>query len=118
VRVAAIKALASFSKEEALPLLRELAKDNDRQVCVAAAKVLASFSKEETLPLLRELALVTDDDVAAEAIRVLASLWSHEELESFLNRHDQKLCTGALAALDEVLYMPEWLKPKDREQDR
>jgi hypothetical protein len=39
---------------------------------------------------------------------------SHEELEAFLNRHDQELCAGALAALDELLYMPEWMKPQDR----
>jgi HEAT repeat protein len=121
VRVEAVKALASFAQAEDLPLLRELAKDWDvrgadeeRDVRVEAVKALASFAQAEVLPLLRELALASDNDVAAEAVRVLASLWSHEELEAFLNRCDQELCASALAALDEVLYMPEWLKPKAR----
>ena len=84
----------------------------------SAVKGLASFSKEEALPLLRERALARDDEVAAEAVRGLASRCSREELESFLNRYDLELCAGALAALDELLYMPEWLKPKDREEER
>jgi HEAT repeat protein len=113
-----VEALASFSKEEALPLLRELAKDEDSGVRAAAMKALASFSKEEDLPLLRELALVADDNVAVEAVRCLASLCSRQELEAFLNQHDQELCARALAALDDLLYMPEWLKAKDGWQER
>jgi hypothetical protein len=81
-------------------------------------KALASFSQEEALPLLRELALTPNNNLAAEAIRAMASHCSREELEALLNRHDQELCAGALAALDEVLYMPEWLKATDREQYR
>jgi HEAT repeat protein len=118
VRATAVEALASFSKEEALPLLRELAKDEDSGVRAAAMKALASFSKEEDLPLLRELALVADDNVAVEAVRGLASLCSRQELEAFLNQHDQELCARALAALDDLLYMPEWLKTKDGWQER
>jgi hypothetical protein len=131
VRTAAVKALtslartlASLSRPEDLPLLRELTKDQDQDVRTAAVKALtslaetlASFSRPADLPLLRELALAPDDEVAAEAIRGLASRYSREELEVFLNRHDQELCAGALAALDEVLYMPEWLKAKDGEQE-
>jgi hypothetical protein len=78
---------------------------------------LRKKTEYDHLPLLRELALAPDDEVAAEAIRGLASRYSREELEVFLNRHDQELCAGALAALDEVLYMPEWLKAKDGEQE-
>ena len=118
VRVEAVKALASFAQAEDLPRLRELATDQDRYVRVEAVKALARFSMQ--LPLLRELAFATatDDNVAAEAVHSLTSFCSREELEDFLNQHEQELCAGALAALDEVLYMPEWLKPKDREQDR
>jgi hypothetical protein len=83
-------------------------------VRTAATKALASFSQPEDLPLLGELALAPGDNVAAEAVRGLASLCCPEELEAFLNSHDQKLCAVALAALDEVLYMPEWLKPQER----
>jgi HEAT repeat protein len=113
VRTAAAQALASLSQAEALPLLLELAKNQDSDARGAAVKALANFSRVEALPLLGELALEPDDDVAAEAIRGLASLFSREELEAFLNRHDRKLCAGGLAALDEVLYMPEWMKPQD-----
>ena len=112
------KTLASFVQAEHLPLLRELAKDKDWNARAAAVKALTSFARTEDLPLLNELALSSDDKVAAEAIRGLASLLPREELEAFLNRHDQELCAGALAALDELLYMPEWLKAKDREQER
>jgi hypothetical protein len=96
------------------PLLREMAKDWNSDVRASAVKGLASFSKEEALPLLRERALARDDEVAAEAVRGLASRYSREELEVILNGHDQELCAGALAALDELLYMPEWLKARDR----
>jgi hypothetical protein len=68
--------------------------------------------------VLHELALAPDNNVAAEAVRGLILLCSREELEEFLNRHVQKLCAVALAALDAVLYMPEWLKAKDTEQER
>jgi HEAT repeat protein len=114
VRDAAVEALGSFSRAEGLPLLRELAKDPDWRVSAAAVKALARFSLTEDLSLLRKLALEPDADVAAEAIRGIAPLCSREELETLLNQHDQKLCAGALAALDEALYMPEWLKAKDR----
>jgi HEAT repeat protein len=116
--VAAVDVLASFPAVEVLPLLRELAKDQDRDLRAEAVRALASFSKEEDLPLLRELALAPNHNVAAEAVRGLALLCSREELEALLNRHDQKLCAGALVALDELLYMPEWLKAKDRSQER
>jgi HEAT repeat protein len=118
VRAAAVRALASFSQPEDLPLLRELAKDQDWDVRAAAMGALTSSSRIEDLPLLRELALAPDDNVAAEAVRSLILLCSREELEGFLNQHDQKLCAVALAALDEVLYMPEWLKPQDKELER
>jgi HEAT repeat protein len=115
VRVAAMKGLANFSTEEVLPLLRELSKDQTSGIRAAAAvKALASFSKEEDAQLLRERALAPDNDVAAEAVRGLASLCSHQELEVFLNQNDQELCVGALAALDELLYRPKWLKEKNR----
>ena len=85
---------------------------------IAAGVACCRLMLSENLPPLRELALAPDDEVAAEAVRGLDLLFSREELEAFLNRHDQELCAGALAALDELLYMPEWLKPKDREQER
>jgi HEAT repeat protein len=103
---------------EDLPLQRELAKDENPDVRTAAVKALASFSRPKGLPLLGELALAPDDNVAAEAVRGLASLCSPKELEAFLNRYDQGLCAGALGALDELIYMPEWLKPKDTEKQR
>ena len=111
VRLAAAKALASFSQVEALLLLRKLANDkDDSNVRLEVGKALARFSQEEALPLLRKLALTPNNNVAAEAIRAMASHCSREELEALLNRHDQELCAGALAALDEVLYMPEWMR--------
>jgi hypothetical protein len=85
-------------------------------VCAAAMKAmeaLASILPPADLPQLRKLALEPDDKVAAQAVRGLASLLAREEFEAFLNQHDQELSAGTLAALDEVLYMPEWLKPKD-----
>jgi hypothetical protein len=109
-RAAAVEALGRFAQAEALPLLRELAKDRDWRVRVAAAEALGRFARAENLPLLRELVLVPDGKVAAAAIRGLAPRCSHEELEVFLNQHDQELSAEALAALDELLYMPEWLK--------
>jgi HEAT repeat protein len=110
----AIKALASFSRPEDLPLLRELAKDKDREVRTAAIEALASFSGPEVLVVLRELALAPYDEIAVTAICGLASRCSREEIEMFLNQYDQKLCAGALAAFDELLYMPEWLKAGNR----
>ena len=99
-------------------MLRELAKDKDWQVSAAAWKALASLAQAQDLPLLlRKRALAPDDKVAAEAIRWLASCCSREELEAFLNQHDQELCAGALAALDELLYMPEWMKARYSEQE-
>jgi hypothetical protein len=53
-----------------------------------------------------------------EAIRALGLRCSREELEVFLNRHDHELSAVALAVLDELLYMPEWLKAKGTEQER
>jgi HEAT repeat protein len=44
VRVAVLKALASFSPREALPLLRERAEDEDCRVRTRATEALASFS--------------------------------------------------------------------------
>jgi HEAT repeat protein len=97
-----------------LPLLRELLLGRSRRVRHAALKALGRFSKEEALALLRVLALAADDEVAAEIVRGLALLCSREELEAFLEQHDQELCAGALAALDELLYMLEWLKASAR----
>jgi hypothetical protein len=93
-------------------VLRILAKDPG--VRAAAMEALARFSRSEAPLLLRELGLASDDKVAAEVIRWLASRCSREELEAFLNQHDQELCAGAMAALDEVLYLPEWLKAGNR----
>jgi hypothetical protein len=94
-------------------VLRELARDSNSGVRTEALEALASFSRPEALSVLCDRALASDHKVAVDAIRGLATRCSREELEAFLNRHDQKLCAGALAALDERLYMPEWLKPKD-----
>ena len=80
----------------------------------AAAATLGRFAQLEDLSLLREVALAPYGEVAAKAIRGLGLLCSREELEAFLNQHDQQLCAGALAALDELLYMPEWMKLKGR----
>ena len=54
------------------------------------------------------------DKVAVEAICELTSRCSRKELEAILNEHDQQLWLGALAALHEQLYTPEWMKLKDR----
>ena len=110
LRAEAKKTLTSLPVLEILPLLHERLKDENSAVRAEAVRTLVGFSRPEDLPLLRELALEPDENVAAEAIRGLSSLLSREELEAFLNRHDQALCAGALAALDELLYMPEWLK--------
>ena len=59
------------------------------------------------MAVLRKQAVPPDDEVAAEAIRGLAARYSREALEAFMNRHDQELCAGTLAALGEMLYMPE-----------
>lgn len=47
VRTAVVKTLASFSRAEDRPLLRELAKDKNLDVRIAAVKALASFSSRE-----------------------------------------------------------------------
>ena len=100
-----------------LPLLRQLTKDAQPYVRALAGEALASFSGPEALLLLREWALAPDDRVAAEGIRALASRCSRGELEAFLNRDDQELSAGALAALDELLYMPQWMKARDPAQE-
>ena len=56
MRTEAMRTLASFAQAEALPSLRELAKDKDPRVRAAAVEPLAKFSSAEDLPLLRELA--------------------------------------------------------------
>jgi hypothetical protein len=83
-----------------------------------ALDTLARLRQPEDLPLLRELACAPDCDVAVQAIQDLASRCSREELEAFLIQHDQELCAQALAALDELLYMPEWLNPKNMEKEK
>jgi HEAT repeat protein len=107
-----LEALASFSGPEDLRLLRALAKDENSDLRTAAIKALTSFSGPEVLKVLRELALEPDGNVAGSAIKVLATRCSREELEALLIQHDRELCPGALAALDELLYMPEWMKAK------
>jgi HEAT repeat protein len=128
VRAAAIEALGRFAQVEALPLLREGAEDEDSGLRDAAINAQGKFGDAEAspvlhevtadLPLLRERALASNDNVAAEAIRSLAQHDSREELEAFLNEHDKELSAGALSALDELLYMPEWMKPEDSAQER
>jgi HEAT repeat protein len=116
MRRVALEALGRFSKEEDLPLLRQLAEDSDSSVRRVALEALGRSSKQDALPLFaRELALA---EVAAETVRSLALLCSREELEAFLNQHDKELCAMALAALDELLYMPEWMSVDETELDR
>jgi HEAT repeat protein len=74
MRTAATKALASFSRAEDLTLLRELAKDKDRDVRTAAMKALASSARPEALPVLRKLAKDKVRDVRTAATKALASL--------------------------------------------
>jgi hypothetical protein len=64
------------------------------------------------------MAHAVEDKVAAEIVRCLGSSCSREELKAFLNQYDQELGVWALAAFDKLLYMPERLKAKDREQER
>ena len=116
VRQAAAQALGRLAQPEDLPLLRELAKDPDWVVRQAAAQVLGRLAQPEDLPLLRELAKDQESLIGETAMKVLMS-FSREELEVFLNRHDEQLSADALTALDELLYTPEWLKPKDRKQE-
>jgi HEAT repeat protein len=117
VRAGTVKALASSSSVVALSLLRELAEDQNLDVRARAVEALASFARPEALLVLRALALAPYDNVAVEAVRSLTLLCSREELTALLNQHDQELCAGALAALDKVLYMPEWLKTNEKEQN-
>src|SRR5271165_4385201 len=65
-------------REEDLPLLLELARDQERAVRAAAARALTGFPRPEVLPLLdlpllRELAKDENPAVRAEAMRTLAS---------------------------------------------
>jgi HEAT repeat protein len=126
VRTRVTQVLASFSGPEvakALPVLRALAEDQNWDVRDVAMKALGRFAQAkeppdrelaEDLPLLRQRALAPDDSVAAEAVRRLAPHYSREQREAFLNEHDQDLCGSALAALDELLYMPDWMKARDK----
>jgi hypothetical protein len=121
VRASAVKArahwLARASKDEDLPLLRDLSKDKDPGVRAEALKALANAAKDKDLSELHNQALASNHNFAVEAVYSLVSRCSRHELETFLDEHDQQLCVEALVALDELLYMPEWLKAGDREQE-
>jgi HEAT repeats len=95
-----LEALASASGAEALPILRELAKAQESLIGETAMKVLMSFSQPAAISVLQELTLVPDAQVVVQAISRLGSLCSREELEVFLNLHDQQLSADALTSLD------------------
>jgi HEAT repeat protein len=116
VREEVVRALESLKQANIPALLRKLAKDQNSGVRREAAYALRNSKKAKALPLLRELALEPNDQVAAAAAESLGVLCSHKELKDFLYQHDQQLCAGALAALDEMLYMPDWLKNKDTDK--
>jgi len=92
--------------------------DENSAVPAEAVRHLQASHDQRDLALLRELALECDDNDAAEAVRGLILLCSREEFEAFLNRHHQELCVGALPAVDELFYMPEWLGAKGIGQER
>jgi HEAT repeat protein len=75
-----IKALANFARPEDLPLLRELAKDQNSNVRAVAINALASFARPEDLSLLRELAKDQNSNVRAAAMKALASFEGPEDL--------------------------------------
>jgi hypothetical protein len=66
--------------DDDLPLLRNLAKDQDHDVRTAAMEALASFARPEALPLLRELAKDPDWRVSAAAVKALARFSLTEDL--------------------------------------
>jgi hypothetical protein len=66
------------------------------------------------LPLLRSLALAPDHNLAARLFAGYLALFPRR-IRSVLEQQDQELFAPALAALDELVYMPEWLKLQDRD---
>jgi HEAT repeat protein len=81
VRVAAMETLASFSRNEDLPLLCSLAKKKqDWRLRTGALNSLVSLSRPKDLPLLRQVAKDRDLDVRVRvaAIEVLVSFYRSE----------------------------------------
>src|SRR5208283_3926961 len=68
IRVICGQWIGRTKRDEDLPLLRELVKDQEWQVRVGAVKALASFSRAEDLPLLRELTKDQDSRVSDAAM--------------------------------------------------
>ena len=75
-----MKTLVSFSRPEVLPLLRELAKDENPAVRAEAMRTLASFPVPEVLPLLQELIKDENPALRAETMRTLANFPAPEIL--------------------------------------
>lgn len=111
-----IKPLFAPPGQDATRAQTDVAPIPDRPLPAAALEALANVLKGRDLSELHNLTLASNHNFAVEAVRTLASCCSREELETFLNEHDQQLCVEALVALDELLYRPEWLKAKGMEQ--
>jgi HEAT repeat protein len=63
-----------------LPLVRELARDQDAGVCAETVSALAGFPRLEALALLRELAKDMDSDVRAATMKALKRFLRTENL--------------------------------------
>jgi HEAT repeat protein len=61
-------------REEDLPLLRKLAKDEKRAVRAEAVRALAGFRRPEVVPLLPELARDEDREVREAVVKALAGI--------------------------------------------
>jgi HEAT repeat protein len=108
-----LEALASLSRPEALPLLRELAKDQNWRVRTVAVESLPSFSRAVDLPLLCNLAHDQHSDVRAAAVKArarwtegLARFWKEEDLptlRTLAQDQDPGVRNAALEALANAL---------------
>lgn len=106
----AVKAIAGFQQEQALQLMLDLAKSEINYVRPKAVKAIAGLALPSRKRFLVELAFSPENEVSSEAVLGLESLLSRNELAKLLDEHEPSLSTGAVAALDRILYMPKWLK--------
>ncbi len=118
VRFYVAQTLAGMEPALARPPLRPLTGDSDTSVRAQAIVALAKFEPVTALAFKE----ITDAQEKGEfspgffitggraALPYLASLCARDDLEAFLNRHEQSLSDEVLLILDEALYMPVWLK--------
>ena len=74
MRVICAQLIGRAERNEDLPLLRKLARDQQWDVRRAALEALGRFSKEEDLPLLRKALTDEDPNVRCAALEALGGV--------------------------------------------